>query len=427
MTDAAAVSEPIVVISSDGHASARMAEYKPYLESRWHAEFDDFCKLYDEIGSRNFEPRALEMRLDAPSVAEWEDRIAPDRLEGNYEPDKRLIEVEKEGIVGEVLFPDFGLPFELNSPLRDAVLNTAPRTPERIEAANRAYTRWLVDFCNYAPERFAGMAPISFTSFHDVDAALEQIRWAKDAGLKGIVPPMFNADFPLYHSRFDPIWAELSELDMVVNAHAAISGVRQPDTFKAPLPHPAIGFPMLGTRRSGQDLLAHFIWGGVLQRFPKLKVVLSELTSGWVIAELASMDYSYDGSYLSHDIREVMPLRPSDYYERQCFLGSSTFSKAEVEARHKIGVGKMMLGIDYPHHEGAWNGGTKDYFQATLGACEVPEEEARLLLGKTAADVFGFDYEALSVVAARVGPTADEILTPPTEDKFPRGDVHKPL
>lgn len=427
MADSAAVSERFVVVSSDGHASARMRDYRPYLESRWHEEFDEFCKLYDEIGSRNFEPRALEMRLDSESVQEWEERIQPDRLDGNYEPDKRLAEMAREGIVGEVLFPDFGLPFELNSPLRDAVLNTKPRSPEQVEAANSAYSRWLVDYCNYAPERFAGMAPVSFKAFYDVDAALSQIRWAKEAGLKGIVPPMFNADFPLYHSRFDPIWAELSELDMVVNAHAALSGVRTPDAFKAPLPHPAIGFPMLGTRRSGQELLAHFIWGGVLQRFPKLKVVLSELTSGWVISELAQMDYSYDGSYLSHDIREVMPLRPSDYYKRQVYLGSSTFSRAEVEARHRIGLGNMMLGIDYPHHEGAWNGGTKDYFQATLGAAGVPEDEARIILGRTAADVFGFDWEALAAVAAEVGPTAEEILTPPTEDKFPRGDVHKPL
>jgi predicted TIM-barrel fold metal-dependent hydrolase len=423
----AAVSDPIVVISSDGHASARMAEYRPYLDSRWHESFDEFVKLYEREGSRNFDAKALATRCDEQTIQEWEERVAPDRLDGFFDPAKRVHEVEREGVVGEVLFPDFGLPWEIAAPFRAAALNYPPRTPEQVDAANRAYARWLVDYCSYAPERFAGMAPISFASFRDVDPAIEQITWAADNGLKGIVLPMFNAEYPLYHLQFDRIWALLSERGMVVNAHAGISGVRQHDPFKAPLPHPAVGFPLLGTKRSAQDVLAHFIWGGVAQRFPNLKLVLTEMTTGWVISELAQMDYSYDGSYLSHGIREVMPLRPSEYFERQVYMGSSTFSRAEVGARHAVGVHKMMLGVDYPHHEGAWNGGTKDYFQATLGACEVPVEEARVLLGRTSAAVFGFDYGKLAEVAAKVGPTPDEILTPPTEDKFPRGDVQKPL
>jgi hypothetical protein len=53
--------------------------------------------------------------------------------------------------------------------------------------------------------------------------------------------------------------------------------------------------------------------------------------------------------------------------------------------------------------------------------------EARLMLGETAASVFGFDTAALAPLADKFGPTPDQILTPPTEDLFPRGDVHKPL
>ena len=39
----------------------------------------------------------------------------------------------------------------------------------------------------------------------------------------------------------------------------------------------------------------------------------------------------------------------------------------------------MMIGVDYPHHEGMWNGGTRNYLQATFGANRVPVDEARLI------------------------------------------------
>jgi hypothetical protein len=86
-----------------------------------------------------------------------------------------------------------------------------------------------------------------------------------------------------------------------------------------------------------------------------------------------------------------------------------------------------MVGVDYPHHEGTWNGGTINYLQATFGPNDVPEDEARLMLGETAAKVFNFDPAALAPVVQRCGPTPQQILTPPTEDLFPRGDVNKPL
>ena len=139
------------------------------------------------------------------------------------------------------------------------------------------------------------------------------------------------------------------------------------------------------------------------------------------------MDYSYEGSYLRRDVREVIKHKPSDYFSRQCYIGASLLTRAEIGIRDAIGVDKMMIGVDYPHHEGTWNGGTQDYIQATLGANEVSVAEARRILGQTAAAVFGFDVDALTPIANRVGPRPEDVLTPPLEDKFPRGDVHKPL
>jgi hypothetical protein len=89
-------------------------------------------------------------------------------------------------------------------------------------------------------------------------------------------------------------------------------------------------------------------------------------------------------------------------------------------------VDKMMIGMDYPHHEGTLIESTQDYLRATMGAAEVPVDEARVMLGQTAARVFNFDFDYLSAIAAGLHASPAEILTPPERDLFPRGDVHKP-
>jgi hypothetical protein len=175
-------------------------------------------------------------------------------------------------------------------------------------------------------------------------------------------------------------------------------------------------------------VLTHLVWSGILERHPGLEVAFTEQGSAWIITALASMDYSYQGSYQRRAVRDVVRHKPSEYFRRQCWLGSSIFSRAEVEARHQIGLDAMCLGMDYPHHEGTFAaGGTTEYLRATLGAAGVPPDEARLLLGGNAITRWGFDHDRLRDLADRFGPSLDLLLTPPDDDLFPRGDVHKPL
>jgi len=416
----------LMVISSDGHATARMPDYKPYLDPSLRDEFDAFCDVYEERGSHTFEERALSQRLDPYLVEEWREKVInPGRIEGNFDPGKRLLELDREGVAGEVLIPDFGLPFELYSPLLAAQLGEPPRA--HVDEGNKAFNRWLADFVGHAPDRLVGMASISFD---DVDHAITEIRWAKSEGFKGVMLPMFSERVPLWSPVYDPIWATLADLEMVVNSHVAISAITARWVAPAyPPPHPACLGPLFVAQVEFfcRQVLDHMVWGGVFERHPNLQLVLTEQGSGWIPSKIEGMDYSYEGSYLRRDIRDAIKHKPSEYFERQVHIGSSLLTRAEVAIRHRIGVEKMMVGVDYPHHEGTWNGGTQDYFQATFGANEVPVGEARKILGENAAGVFGFDERTLRAVADRIGPTADQVLTPPTEDKFPRGDVHKPL
>jgi predicted TIM-barrel fold metal-dependent hydrolase len=340
-----------------------------------------------------------------------------------------LKELDHEGIAGEILFPDFGLPWELHPPLVAAILGYK-RTPEQVEVANKAYNRWLVDFCSTAPDRLHGLAVLSFA---DIDDTVTDIYWAKQNGLKGIVLPAFSEARPLFHKDFDRVWSVLEETGLPVSTHTAISSISDhlPAAMLQAVPHPACAAPLLTAQAFffTQQILGHAIWGGVLERHPNLQLVLTEQGSGWVIGAVRGWDYSWQQSYLRRDVRQVVKELPSVYYERQVHMGSSLFSTAEAVAREDIGVHKILIGSDYPHHEGTWGAGpgTTEYLQATLGAAHVPARDARKMLGENAIESFHLDATALRTVADEIGTPLATLLQEPEKDWFPRGDVHKPL
>jgi len=430
-----ATGERALIISSDGHAMPKMRDYRPYLASHLQQPFDEFCDFYEEFGRPPMHPAHLRGRLDPEVVDQWErDLWDTGRLEGCGNPVKRLEEMEREGIVAEVLFPDFGMPFEAFGPpsqtmrqgSKEKFTGWPVRTPEQINEGNKAHNRWLVDYVSTAPDRFCAMAVVTFD---DVDAAMAEIRWARERGLKGVLLPTFSTAVPLFHERHEPIWSLLEELDMPINSHVAISSTQPRAGFQG-IPDPRVAVPLSSKDMMAKchDVLVHFIWSGILERHPNLKVVFTEQGSGWVITMLQGLDYSWGGSYLRSDSHTVVPLPPSEYWRRQCWLGSSLFSLAEMEARYEIGLDQMLLGMDYPHHEGTFAmAGTTEYIRATVGAAGVPVDEAKQLLGGNAVARWGFDEAKLRPLADSVGPSLDHLLTPPEEDLFPRGDVHKPL
>ena len=414
----------ITLISSDGHVAARMADYRLYLESAYLEDFEAFLVDYAKHGVVTTDSTNITNRLDPDAAAVWKETVADQgRLDSMWSPERRAAELDREGIAAEVLFQEFATPFIMSSPTHAATLNIAPPTDDQLSAGYRAYNRWLADFRSYAPERWAGMAAISL---HDVDAAVKELRAVKELGMTGIALPALPGADRLYQERYDPIWATLQELGLIINIHVAIAttlpvyiGARTMTSARA-----MVGADIFTSVR---NLLPTLILGGVLERFPGLRVVFTETHSDWVLGALRRMDHQWERSDLRRDIRDIVPMRPSEYWRRQCYLGSSLFSRAEIAARHQIGVDKMMIGIDFPHSEGAWRYGTGNYVKATFGTERVPADEARRMLGTNAAELFGFDLAALDKLATRIGMDADDVLTPPEVQPAYRGDLDRPL
>ena len=147
-----------------------------------------------------------------------------------------------------------------------------------------------------------------------------------------------------------------------------------------------------------------FIWGGVFERHPQLKLMVTEATSLWVDEYRKLLDFRYEqtpyssklGDYTSH-----LSMKPSEYFTRNVYLGASCLPRREAELRYEIGIDNLLWGSDYPHPEGTWPN-TKQQMVDTFKG--LPEKETERMLGLNAAELFGFDLAKLAPIVERVGP-----------------------
>ncbi len=381
-----------LVISSDCHAGLPPARYRDYLDPGYRETFD--ASLPIQIAETE---KAAKKFLVADTNAEWRRGIERG-LSGAWDHDERLRVMDADGCAGEVIFPD-GIT-EMNMPPFGAGLSlpTEGVVPELQWAGARAHNRWLAELCQMAPERRAGIAIVP--ALWDVDQAVEETRWARRNGLRGILLPNLWGALDAYHApKYDPLWAVCQDLRMVVNFHSG--GAPMKDYGE----HPG----MMGIFISEMAWwcarpLTFLIWGGVFERFPELEVMITEATSIWVPEYLELLDFRYSETHFAAklgDYRSHLSLRPSEYFHRNVLLGASVMPRREAELRREIGVRNLCWGSDYPHPEGTWPQTRRHLLETFHG---LPEADLEALLGGNLARHFGFDVRELAPIAQRIGP-----------------------
>lgn len=392
-------SDRYLVISSDGHAGAAMRTYREYLEARYHDEFDAW---------------------EASFVTPYPDLVDPESPEyrRNFDSALRQADLEADGIVGEVVFPNTIPPF---FPSNTLTLPDCP--PDEYElrwAGIRAHNRWLADFCADLAGRRAGVAQLLL---NDVSDAVEEARRVKDAGLfGGVMIPNIAPDShlpPLHAPVYEPLWAACEELELPVNFHG---GTGAPDMGPYPAT-PALLFVEFGWY--AQRPFVRFLFAGVFERHPELTFVMTEQGSSWVPGLLAGLDWAVDrmrnvrGSVeerFGGEIARSLSHMPSDYWARQCYLGASFMGPVDCSVRSETNVDTIMWGGDYPHSEGTFPY-TAQALRHTFAGVE-PDEVERML-GGNAARAYGFDLDVLAPLAAHLGPRRSDVATPLGPDEFP--------
>ena len=380
-----------VVISCDTHAGGSHAQYREYLDDQYKPAFDAWREKY---------------KNPFKDLKNTDDRIR------NWDAERRDGDQNRDGVVGEVIFPNTVPPFFPNF-----VLFAQPPTADEYElrhAGIRAHNRWMADYCAQKPEARAGIGQIFL---NDVNDTLEDIHWIHENGLRGgvligSVPPTCDWLAPLYDPIYDPVWALCEKLDIPVNAHVGTGG---------PVYKPAPAMPLVHFEEIpfyGQRPLTYMILGGVFERFPNLKFTLTEAGCSWIPDQLEKLDLLMESvrSNTAGEMRIpgelVPPKSASEYFQQNCYVGISQPRPLDIDAAVMLGVDHIMWGSDYPHDEGTFPY-THEHLRQVMGHLK-PEQIQRILSG-TAAEIFKFDLAALQPAADEFGPTVAEVATPLTE------------
>lgn len=416
--------DPYLVVSGDSHAGPRLEEdLRTYCPGKRLEQFDDFvASFHAQMDNKRVwsnasfagKARSTSEELDIQYMSEEAREAALEARErilghpGSYDPIARLRDMDADGIASEVIFA--------GAQNRQVLPWAGDANADLRAVGGRIYNEWLADFCSVAPERFLGVAEIPIW---DVDAAVKEVIWAKEHGLRAINFPAPRPDYPAYNETdvYEPFWSTVEEVGLPLVTHSAsgesASGAKGQGA--------AILFlsEVLWLSRRG---LGQMIFGGVFDRHPGLTVAFVEQRGNWVQETLRELDSAYIGVPRNAPLAlmgaalDVPDKAPTEYWRSNCIIADSFMAPYEAAMCHEIGLETLMWGSDYPHLEGTWPR-TRAAMRHTFAG--LREHEVRTILGLNGARVFNLDMSVLQPIVDRIGPTPKELAEPLAPTEFP--------
>ncbi|MGH7933882.1 MAG: amidohydrolase family protein [Candidatus Binataceae bacterium] len=251
---------------------------------------------------------------------------------GGWDPEARMADQDRDGVSAEVVYPTVGM-----------MLCNHPNYDYK-KACFDAYNLWIAEYCAAHPDRLIGLGQTAMLS---VEEGIDDVRKMKELGLRGVMmpgnPQVSDYDDPIY----DPFWEAAIDMDMPLSFHILTS---KQDSFKTRGPR-INGF--LAIIRGNQDLIGTFIFGGVFERHPKLKLVCVEADAGWVPHYMYRMDHAYDRHRSWMMKGRELAKKPSEYFREHIY---TTFQDDWVAFQMKdmCNVRRLMWANDFPHSDSTW-------------------------------------------------------------------------
>ncbi len=305
------------------------------------------------------------------------------------DPDLRLRDQDRDGVQAEVLYGVLGTTGRLND-------------PEAAVEVMRIYNEWLADFCARHPARYAGLASIPNQPIEAAVAEVERV--AKRGVLRGLDIANSPDLTPLWDPVWDPLWNAIDACGRPLHFHTighqlperlqklVILGADPSRASAGMTPGElrvaryAFATHLTGFQMNMATVLTSLIYAGVLERHPRLKVVLGEAGIGWIPYVLWRMDAEWEEQF--QDLSLTMP--PSQYWRRQCWATYQT-DPVGIKLLDELGVDKVMWGSDFPHPDGVWPD-SREYIERELG--HLPEAVRQRIVCDNAAHLYGFQGRA---------------------------------
>ena len=266
-------------------------------------------------------------------------------------PETRLADMDLDGIDAAVLFG--------GGPL--GTMNS-----ELYIASFEAYNRWLMDFSKAAPKRLIGVA---YLPMRDIDETITMVKKAAALGYRSVNIPAFpqskdgvstsmkvqaiqmaagaalagdpSGDKSYADPEFDRLWAVIQDLDLTVTIHLGgrIPRFGQKEHF---LPD------LVMSKLAMAEPVGIMIYGGVFERFPRLRFGIIESGVGWMawMAEYMDRIWERHRYWTANDLK-----KPPSVYMEQNIWGSFINDRTGILMRDLPGGRNIMWSSDYPHSE----------------------------------------------------------------------------
>jgi uncharacterized protein len=274
------------------------------------------------------------------------------------DPATRLRDMDAGGVDVQVIFPTVFL-----EPLSDDV---------RFEAAlMKSYNTWMAGALHNYSDRLKWAAVLPMRA---VDMAVEEVRRAGDLGAVGVAVYGTVGETLLSHDDFDPVWAEAERLRLPVCVHTGWChpGLKRPFTD-------SYGAHVLGFTLPVLMGFYAFLGGGILDRFPRIKVAFLEAGVDWVPYLIERMDHYF---HSESNNRRPLPKRRASDCVRDCqvYFTCEAEEKLVPEVIEFVGEDRIMISADMPHGE-AREGSVEEI----RGRSDLSDAVKQQLLGDNAA------------------------------------------
>jgi len=285
----------------------------------------------------------------------------------------RLADMDRDGVQTQVIF---GPIFQISTD--DPVLRVA---------CYRVYNDWLLEFCTAAPDRLIGVPMLPETP----DGATEELlRLAAKGGVRQVTLMIANIKPKLDDPAWEKLWTALEQTGIILSWHITVFvGHRDPRAAgKAASVFENTKFFMANFLEPFVDL---FAWG-ILERHPKLKIVIAEGGTGWLPWLVQELDYRHWRLWEAKDFwadkgGAELETKPSELFKRQIW---ATFQEdyAAMSLIPFFGDGHLLWASDYPHPDGVWPN-SRDAVARQMK--DLPAEMRRKLTHDNAARLYGLN------------------------------------
>jgi predicted TIM-barrel fold metal-dependent hydrolase len=382
------------VLDTDQHVTPPKDFWVTRMPSKYRdvapqvVELPDGTEAWSFEGGKDLHAFGLEnVGSRDPKTLSWSTRY--DELDpAFYEPKARIAAMDVDGVDAALLFASV------------AGRCAVTADDDLYRACFRAYNDGIWDWAQEGDPR--RMYPAAIIPCRSMEMASDELKRVAEMGFRHLLGIMSPSGSSRPGADDYPFWSMVEDTAMVISLHGGGVGGRFPGSPARPNA-PKVATPpvrdqiMIAAGRSGgmgvQMTLALFVFSGLFERFPGLKVGLIETSAGW----FPSFVDRLDSAYVTHrDLLAQGPVLrqlPSEYLRNV----HVNFDR-EIEAiglRDRIGVDHLMFGTDFPHIGSYWPN-SRYYLQLVLK--ELASEDVEAILWGNAARLY--DIEPVEAVKA---------------------------